>query len=63
MSAFVMQRMRSLVLRAAEVEEDREFLPAVLDIMETPPTPLAITTAATICTLVVAGIIWACVGM
>lgn len=41
---------------------DREFLPAVLEILETPPPPLAITLIVTICAFALAALIWSCVG-
>jgi hemolysin D len=41
---------------------DVAFLPAALEIMETPPSPTARATAATCVALVVGGILWASIG-
>lgn len=41
---------------------DREFLPAALEILETPPSPLPVAMMLTICAFVAAGLIWSFVG-
>ena len=41
---------------------DREFLPAALEILETPPPPLPIALIVTICVFALAALIWSCVG-
>jgi HlyD family secretion protein/hemolysin D len=41
---------------------EREFLPAALEILETPPSPLSRKTAYAICAVVAAGLGWATVG-
>jgi hemolysin D len=41
---------------------DREFLPAALEILETPPPPLPIALIMTICIFALAALIWSCVG-
>jgi hemolysin D len=42
--------------------DELEFLPAALEIMETPPSPTARVTALVIIALVLSGIGWACIG-
>ena len=39
---------------------DRSFLPAALEVIETPPSPIRIAMMLTICALAAAGIAWAC---
>ena len=41
---------------------ERAFLPAALEVIETPPAPLARFTALTICAVVLAAIVWSAVG-
>jgi hemolysin D len=41
---------------------DREFLPAALEILETPPPPLPIALIGTICLVALAGLVWSIVG-
>jgi hemolysin D len=41
---------------------DREFLPAALEILETPPPPLPIALIGTICLVALAALIWSFVG-
>jgi hemolysin D len=41
---------------------DREFLPAALEILETPPPPLPIALIVTICGFALAALIWSCLG-
>lgn len=41
---------------------DQEFLPAALEILETPPSPVRIRMLATICLFVVAGLTWSYFG-
>ena len=41
---------------------DREFLPAALEILETPPPPLPIALIGTICLVALAALIWSIVG-
>jgi hemolysin D len=61
-----MQRKYSgLRLVAAESgwrREEREFLPAALEILETPPSPAGRTLVLTVCLIAVVGIVWACFG-
>jgi membrane fusion protein, hemolysin D len=42
--------------------EDREFLPAALEIVETPPSPIGRTIAYTIMSLFAIALLWACIG-
>jgi hemolysin D len=41
---------------------DREFLPAALEILETPPPPLPVAMIATICVFALTGLIWSWFG-
>ena len=41
---------------------DREFLPAALEILETPPPPLPIALIGTICLVALAALVWSIVG-
>jgi len=41
---------------------DREFLPAALEILETPPPPLPVALSVTICGFALAALTWSCVG-
>jgi hemolysin D len=41
---------------------DREFLPAALEILETPPPPLPIALIATICLVALAALVWSFIG-
>lgn len=41
---------------------DRDFLPAALEILESPPSPMATSLMLAICALVVAGLTWATIG-
>jgi hemolysin D len=41
---------------------DREFLPAALEILETPPPPLPIALIATICLVALAALVWSIIG-
>ncbi len=43
-------------------ERETEFLPAILEVTETPPSPTGRLVMWTILALLVAGILWACVG-
>jgi len=49
-------------LPLAVTGRDREFLPAALEILETPPPPLPIALIATICVCAVAALIWSYFG-
>ena len=42
--------------------EEREFLPAALEILETPPSPAGRTLVLTLCLIAVVGVVWACFG-
>src|SRR5579871_349933 len=42
--------------------EELEFLPAALEIVETPPSPIGRAIGATIITLFVVAFVWACIG-
>jgi hemolysin D len=41
---------------------DREFLPAALEILETPPAPLPVALMLTICAFVAAALVWSFFG-
>jgi hemolysin D len=41
---------------------DREFLPAALEILETPPPPVPIALIVTICAFALAALVWSCFG-
>lgn len=41
---------------------DREFLPAALEILETPPSPMAVALVLTICTFMIGALVWAFLG-
>jgi hemolysin D len=41
---------------------DREFLPAALEILETPPPPLPIALIGTICLVAIAALVWSFIG-
>ena len=49
-------------LRLLPEVRDRTFLPAALEIIETPASPIRIALMLTICGLATAGIAWACIG-
>ena len=49
-------------LQPTVVGRDREFLPAALEILETPPPPLPVTMMLTICGFVLAGLVWSFFG-
>lgn len=49
-------------LRPARARGDHEFLPAALEILETPPSPIRMTLLLTICALVVAALAWSFIG-
>jgi hemolysin D len=46
----------------AFLPEEREFLPAALEIMETPPSPTGRAVALTLCAVAAVGIAWAVIG-
>jgi hemolysin D len=48
--------------RKLRIAEDKEFLPAALEILETPPSPVATTLMLGICGLFVAALLWAVIG-
>jgi HlyD family secretion protein/hemolysin D len=48
--------------RLAFSADERAFLPAALEVMETPPNPLGRTLALTLCLAALGGIGWACFG-
>ncbi len=52
--------MKSILSRIAGT--DREFLPAALEIQETPPAPLPMAIMGTICTFALAAILWSFLG-
>ncbi len=54
--------MSMLSPRLAFSAEERAFLPAALEILETPPNPLGRTLALSLCVAALAGIGWACFG-
>src|SRR5215510_9658943 len=43
-------------------KDELEFLPAALEIVETPPSPIGRAIGATIITLFVVALVWACLG-
>src|SRR4051794_34145458 len=51
----------SSALTVSRVDE-RAFLPAALEVMETPPNPLGRKTAYTLCLVAATGIAWATLG-
>ncbi len=52
-----------VVTKAADLRpQEREFLPAALEIMETPPSPAGRMLVFLICLLALVGVAWACVG-
>lgn len=56
---------RSAVLRLVKSDcfaQEREFLPAALEVMETPPNPLGRRTAYALCLVAFAGLGWAMIG-
>jgi HlyD family type I secretion membrane fusion protein len=59
MSATVI-RLRRLV--TGDGRDEREFLPAALEITETPASPMVRVTAALICAFLLIGILWASIG-
>ncbi len=50
------------VLEGGLKAREREFLPAALEVMETPPSPAGRTLAIVICAIAAAAIAWACFG-
>ena len=48
--------------RAQRGKDDTEFLPAALEILETPPSPIRMWLMLTICALVIIALIWSFVG-
>ena len=48
--------------RAQRAKDDTEFLPAALEILETPPSPVRMWLILTICALVIITLIWSFVG-
>ena len=56
----VLIRLRGLV--TGDGRDEREFLPAALEITETPASPLLRVTAALICAFLLIGILWASIG-
>ncbi|MGE0699232.1 MAG: HlyD family type I secretion periplasmic adaptor subunit [Hyphomicrobiaceae bacterium] len=48
--------------RPMRIAEDAEFLPAALEILETPPSPLATALMLGICAVFVTGLLWSIVG-
>jgi len=57
-STFV--RLRDLI--TGDGRDEREFLPAALEITETPASPMLRVTAALICTFLLVAILWAAIG-
>ncbi len=55
-------QLRFALRNGLPVVADREFLPADLEILETPPSPVRLALILLICALVVAGIAWAYFG-
>ena len=53
---------RAQFSRLRQERQLREFLPAALEILETPPSPAGRTLAWLLCLIAVAGIAWACIG-
>ncbi|MGA2044955.1 MAG: HlyD family type I secretion periplasmic adaptor subunit [Roseiarcus sp.] len=49
-------------LASAVLGRDREFLPAALEILETPPAPLPVALMLTICAFVAAALVWSFFG-
>jgi hemolysin D len=47
---------------AAPRRREAEFLPAVLEIQDSPPSPVGRAIAGTVITVFLAGIVWACLG-
>ena len=57
------RRQRRADLRVVKARRaDQEFLPAALEILETPPSPVRLAFIVTICALVVAALAWAFIG-
>lgn len=54
--------MKGLSLKTKRFSTDREFLPSVLEVLETPPSPIKIQLMYTLCLLVVVAFIWSLVG-
>lgn len=48
--------------RDARIAEDAEFLPAALEILETPPSPIATTLMLAICGGMLAALLWSIIG-
>lgn len=53
---------RKLEMPPAVVGRDREFLPAAIEILETPPSPLPVAIMLTLCVLCVAALAWSFIG-
>lgn len=51
-----------MATRKKRTRDELEFLPAALEVLETPPRPAARLTAITICGFFAAAIAWACLG-
>lgn len=49
-------------LPAGRKTADREFLPAALEILDTPPSPIALALSLAICALAVVALVWSWVG-
>jgi HlyD family secretion protein/hemolysin D len=66
MKAFSLTMMAPRLLRTISAERgafrEREFLPAALEVTETPPNPLGRLTALSLCLVTLTGIAWAIVG-
>lgn len=56
------QRLGGSERRRGRFAEDSEFLPAALEILETPPSPVATALMLGICGMCVAGLLWAVLG-
>lgn len=49
-------------IKGSEDDRETEFLPAILEVTETPPSPVGRAVLWTIVVLLAAGLLWACVG-
>lgn len=54
--------MKGNLLKDKTFSSDREFLPSVLEVLETPPSPMKVQLLYTICLLVVVAFIWSLIG-
>jgi hemolysin D len=65
LGAAMQRKDRGLRLVPAESglrREEREFLPAALEILDTPPSPAGRTLVLTLCLIAVIAVVWACFG-